>query len=93
MAKDAEVDNIDGSGDYENKTVKKLPLTSKNLNGAMGYITYNAKQVFTQLKQVFTKAPILQHFDLEYYLRIETDLLSYAIDGVLNQLTLDNLSQ
>ena len=49
MAKDAEVGSIDGS-DCENKTVEKSPLTSKNFNRAMGYLTPNAKQAFTQLR-------------------------------------------
>ena len=60
VAKDAEVGVC--SSDCKNKTDKKLHH-SKNLNGAMGYLTPNAKQAFTQLRQVFTKAPILQYFD------------------------------
>ena len=73
--------------------VKKSPFIFKNLNGAIRYLTPNAKQAFTQLRQVFTKAPIFQHSDSECHIRIETDASDYAIGGVLSQLTLDNLSQ
>ena len=50
----------------------------------------NAMQAFTQLKQGFTKAPILSHFDLDGHIRIEIDTFSYAIGDVLTQLTLDS---
>ena len=92
MTEDAEVDCI-GVGDCENKTVKRSPLTSKNLNRAMSYLTSKARLAFIQLRKTFTKAPILQHFDPEYHIRIETDVSGYAIIGVFSQLTLDNLGQ
>ena len=86
MAEDAEV-VVDG-GDREDKKVKKL-LRSKNLNRA-GYLTPKARLAFTQLKKAFTMAPILQHFDLECHIRIETNASGYTIGEVLSQLTLDN---
>ena len=58
MDEDAEVGSISG-GDCKDKTVKKLPLISKNSNGVMGYLTPKARLAFTQLKIAFTKAPIL----------------------------------
>ena len=58
MAEDAEVGNIGGSCDCEDKTVERSPLTSKNSNGATDYLTSSAKPAFTQLRQAFTKAPI-----------------------------------
>ena len=61
VVEDAEVDRI-GDGDYKDETIERSPLTSKNLNGAMDYLTPDAKQAFTQLRQAFTKAPILQYF-------------------------------
>ena len=92
MAEDAEFSSV-CSGDCENEMIKKPPLTSKNLNGAMGYQTPKAKVAFIQLKKAFTKAPILWHFDPECHIRIETDASSYAIGGVLSQLTLNNLGR
>ena len=44
------------------------------------------------MRQAFTKALILQHFDLECHIRIETNTLGYARQGVLNQLTSDHLT-
>ena len=90
MAKGVKVGSVVGS-DCEDETVKRSPLTSKNSNGATGYLTPECRLAFTQLKKAFTKAPILWHFDLECHIRIETNASGYAIDGVLNQLTLDNL--
>ena len=51
------------------------------------YLTPDAKKAFDQLRQAFTEAPILQHFDPERYIRVETDASGYAIGGVLSQLT------
>ena len=92
VAEDAEFSSIDGD-DCGDETVERSLLTSKNSNGATGYLTHNGKRAFTQLRQAFTKAPIFQHFDPECHIRIETDASGYAIGGVLSQLTLDNLSQ
>ena len=83
MAEDAEVDSISGV-DHEDETVERSPLTSKNLNGAMGFLTPNAKRAFTQLRQAFTKAPILQHSDPKCPIRIETDASGYVIGEVLS---------
>ena len=91
MAEDAEVDSIGGGGDREDETVERSPLTSKNSNGATGYLTPDTKQAFTQLRQAFTKALILRHFDSEWHIRIETDVSGYAISRVPSQLILDNL--
>ena len=91
MAKRDEIGIISGGGDCKDKIVKKSP--SKNLNRATGYLTPKARLVLNKLRKLFTKAPIFQHFDLEYYIRIETDTSGYAISGVLSQLTWNNLGQ
>ena len=44
------------------------------------------------MRQAFTEAPILRHFDPECHIRIETDASGYAIEGVLSQLTSDHLT-
>ena len=51
------------SGDCENETVEISPRTSKNLNGATGYLTPEVRLTFTQLRKAFTKVWILQPFD------------------------------
>ena len=53
MAEDAEVGVYDG--DCKDETDERL-LRSKNLNKATGYFIPNAKQVFIQLRQTFSKA-------------------------------------
>ena len=68
MAEDAEVGSI-GGGDCKDETVKRSPLTCKNLNGATDYLTLKARLAFTQLRKAFTEALILQHFDLECHIR------------------------
>ena len=56
--------------------------------GKPNFLTPNAKKAFNQLRLAFIKAPILQHFDLENHIRIETNALGYAIGRVLSQLNL-----
>ena len=62
--------------------------SSKSKNPA--FLTADARQAFTQLRQAFTEAPILSYFHLERQIRIETDASGYAIGGILSQLTLDS---
>ena len=93
MAMNAEVGSIGGGGDYEDETIKRSPLLSKYSNRATSYLTIGAKQVITQLRQAFTKALILQHFDPECHIWNKTDASSYAIGGILSQLTFNNLDQ
>ena len=50
------------------------------------------REAFNQLKQRFTKATIFQYFDLECYIRIETDTSGYTIWAVLSQLTSNYLT-
>ena len=66
-------------------------LLSKNFNRVTSYLIPDASQAFTQLMQTLTKSLILQHFDLECYIRIKTNVLTYTIGGMLNQFT--NLGQ
>ena len=55
------------------------------------YPTPSTKKAFNFLQYVFTPAPIFQHFDPKWHIRIETNALGYAIGRVLSQLTLNNL--
>ena len=45
MTEDAEVGSVD-SGNRKDETVKKSPLTSKNLNRATRYLTPHARLAF-----------------------------------------------
>ena len=84
LAECDEVATVSVGGDREDETVEGSP--SKNSNKAISYLTPKARLAFI-------KTPILQHFDLECYIRIETNASCYAIDRVLSQLTLDNLGR
>ena len=53
------------------------------------FLTPNTRQAFTQLRQVFREARILQHFDSERNIRIETDISSYALGDIFSQMTLE----
>ena len=91
MAEHNKVGTIHSGGNCKDKTGKKSP--SKNSNRVTGYLTPKARLAFIKLRKAFTKALIFRHFDLKCHIRIKTDALSYAINGVLSQLTLDNLGQ
>ena len=64
-----------------------FPPNFRNRKAETGFLTPEARLVFTQLRQVFVKTPILLHFDPESHIRIETDASGYAIGGVLSQLS------
>ena len=51
------------------------------------FLTLDARQTFTQLRQALIRAPILRHFDPECYIQVKTDTSSYTIDGILSQMT------
>ena len=48
------------------------------------FFTTNAKRPFIKLRQAFIKALILNHFDLERHIQIETDALGYAIGRIFS---------
>ena len=82
---DSEV--VRSSGGNEEKLAKSD--FTKPVHGVKepSFLSPNVRQAFTQLRQAFTKAPILQHFDPERHIQIETNASSYAIGGVLSQIT------
>ena len=79
-----------GWSDVSKKLARsKSRIKSGNSNNSEEpmFLTSKAKEAFNQLRQAFTKAPIFQHLDPEYHIRIKTDESHYAIGGVLSQLT------
>ena len=81
---------IVGSSDRNKKKSAKSDFT-KPVRGAEepSFLTPDARRAFTQLRQAFTEAPILRHFDPERHIQIETDASGYAIGGVLSQMILE----
>ena len=91
---------FDGSGmddvevdDGEVEIREKGWNSSKFKKTESSFLTSGARKTFTKLGQVFIKAPILHHFDLERHIQVETDVSGYAIGGVFSQLTSDNLGR
>ena len=82
---DSEV--VGSSGGNEGKSAKSD--FTKPVRGAEepSFLTPDARRAFTQLRQAFTEAPILRHFNPERHIRIKTDASGYAIGGVLSQMT------
>ena len=74
------------------KSGKKLSKSenSSNFNAKKNgpsFLIPKAKVAFNRLQLIFTKAPILWYFDPKYHIWTETDTSSYAIDGMLSELT------
>lgn len=65
----------------------KTPLKA---TGNSNFQTFETRLAFLQLRQAFTKALIVHHFDPERYIRIETDAFDYAIGGIFSQLILES---
>ena len=65
----------------------KSQMKSDNNLEEPKFLISKAKEAFNCLRQAFTKAPILHHFDLECHVWIETNASGYIIGGVLSQLT------
>ena len=98
----SKVDNseVDGNEVRNNEVGKKVQKLSKSQNlfkskKTIGsdFFTLKARLAFTKLRQAFVKVPILYYFDLEYHIRIETDISGYVIDKDLSQLTSNDLGR
>ena len=55
------------------------------------FLIADTRKAFTELKQAYIEAPILNHFDPERYIQIEIDVSNNAIGGILSQLTLNDM--
>ena len=63
---------------------------AKNLGQLKIFFTFETRKAFTKLRQAFIKAPILNHFNLEYHIRIEMDIFDNRISEIFSLLNLDN---
>ena len=70
-------------------TKSKKPNFVKASFAKMEFLIFEAKKAFIYLRKVFTKALILEYFDLKYYIYIKINILEYTINKFLNQMTLD----
>jgi hypothetical protein len=62
------------------------PLTNLTRKEVQFLWSPDCMKAFQRLKEVFTSAPILKHFDPDLPCRVETDASDFASGGVLSQL-------
>ena len=86
------VDNRNLSKSKKLKNIKSGIQTHVKAMGKPTFLISGNKKIFNQLRQAFTKAPILWHFDPEFHIWIETNASGYTIRRVLSQLTSDYLT-
>ena len=84
-ANDDEIVGVGGKADDKNLSKSKKLINAKSeiqtplgTTGEPTFLTPNAREVFNQLRQAFTKAPILRHFDLECHIWIKINASGYA---------------
>ena len=75
---------VDLSKSKNEKSRKSMRVPNIRATGKPNFLTSDAKKAFNHLWLAFIKAPIFWHFDLESYIRIETDASGYAIGKVLS---------
>ena len=71
------------------KSKKSMHVANVRAIEEPNFLTPDAKKAFNHLQLVFIKALILQHFDLESHIRIETNASGYIIGEALSQLNFD----
>ena len=70
---------------------KRSDLSNAKTNSETDFLTFGAKKAFIHLQKALIKAPILRHYNPEYYIWIETDALGYTIGEILSQIILHHL--
>ena len=80
---DVEVDGDEVEVDEVGKKVQNSSKSKKTVR-SLDFFTPGAKLAFTELRQAFIKTLILQYFDPERHMRVETNELGYAIGGVFS---------
>ena len=73
---------VDSSLSKNKKSRKSTCILNIEAIGKPNFSTSNTKKAFSHFWLAFIEASILQHFNLESYIRIEINASSYAIDGV-----------
>ena len=87
----AEADNNSGGRSSGKSSKSRKTSGNSGVIEEPNFLTPKARSAFNLLWQAFTKAPILRHFDPKCHIRVETDASSYAIGGVMSQLTFDQV--
>ena len=61
-----------------------LPLTRLTRKGVPWNFSDDCRRAFNALKQAFTTAPVLHHWEPDRQIMVETDASDYAIAGILS---------
>jgi hypothetical protein len=64
-----------------------IPLTRLMRKGVSWDWSNKSDAAFRQLKQAFTKAPVLTHWSPDYPMLVETDTSDYALAGIISGVT------
>lgn len=80
-------------GQYDKIFSSKVIVEANNKGFGMGFLTLGAQLVYIELKQTFSMALIFCCVNPKCYIKIETNVSSYAICGIFCQVTFDNFSQ
>ena len=59
-------------------------LNSRNIDTRSDFFIPKAWLTFTNLKQMFVKAPIFYYFYQKYYIFVKIDISRYAISRILS---------
>ena len=89
--KTAKSQKLSKSGNSKGEKSKNLSKSGNSPNfdakdSGPSFLTPKARLAFNSLRLAFTKARILRHYDPKCNIRIETDVLRYAMSSVLSQL-------
>ncbi|KNF05795.1 hypothetical protein PSTG_01192 [Puccinia striiformis f. sp. tritici PST-78] len=80
-----DTDKIQKILDWPEPTSTIINLTGLVRKNTPFVFTDQGRKEFKALKNCFTTAPILRHFDSSFHTMVETDASDYAITGVLSQ--------
>lgn len=73
------------------KIIKRLSSFQRSINREIGYQILNLGIVFIELIKAFIKVLIIEDFNLKCHNRIQTNVLSYDICEIIDELNLNNL--
>lgn len=62
-----------------------LKCNSSRVPKSDNFLSSKAGELLKMLNKSFLTTLVLQHFDVQRHIQVETDALKYAIDGILSQ--------
>ena len=81
---DSRANKIVLNSSQNNKSKKSMYMPNIKATKKPIFLTFNTKKTFNYLQLAFIKALIFQYSNLESYIQIKTNRLSYAISRILS---------